>query len=684
MVLAAAASLEDERRALAASLRRLHRMPAVSQSDPLFLDLQAALAGRYSLLAELGRGGMGVVYLAREVRLDRLVALKVLPPSRATPVQRERFLREARTAAKLAHPGIVPIHAVDEAGGFVFIAMGYVDGESLAARISAGGRLPPLEAARILREVAWALAYAHAQGVVHRDIKPDNILIERATGRALVADFGIARVSAGSEITLAGQVLGTPEYMSPEQASGQQVDGRSDIYSLGAVAYLALAGRPPFAGPTVNELLARQISQPAAPLIAAAPDVPPKLAQVVDRCLLKAPGERYDTAEAVAEAIEAAVVRPQELPAPLERWVHSVDQLRFRHVLLVPMLVYPVVVMLDLLLQFSPLSRSFLQGVTFSNWLGYVVTFVLPFAAYGVVRARDVRAALAQGYRLADLRAALGAEMKRFDAERAPTGLARRLWEVVPGVAVAAVGLTTVAECYSGSESDVGMLLIGGWLTLAGAVTLSRTMPRGGMSPEARDLRGRMALWHGRFGEWLARLAAVGLRRHARPALTHRPTEFALGSAAAAIFESLPREVRRALSEIPDAIHRLEDRAQLLRARLEEIAGLEAAGDAGADKYVDRDVAGRRGALREHLRDQRERGERLLAEVVTALETVRLDLLRLRAGAVSASHVSSEIALAAEVGSDVSALLAGQAQVEEMLRPDAGRRDRAPAPEEGR
>ena len=161
--------------------------------DPLFMDFQVALAGRYSIDRELGRGGNGVVFLAREVHLDRLIAIKLLPPERAADeTLRERFVREARHAAKLSHPHIIPIHAVDEVAGFVFYVMAFVDGETLAQRVRTRGPLPASEGTRVLREVAWALAYAHAQGLVHRDVKPDNILLEHGSGRALVADFGIA------------------------------------------------------------------------------------------------------------------------------------------------------------------------------------------------------------------------------------------------------------------------------------------------------------------------------------------------------------------------------------------------------------------------------------------------------------------------------------------------------------
>jgi len=217
------------------------------QPDRLFLDFQAALAGRYSLELELGRGGMGVVYLAREVRLDRPVAIKLLPPHHAGDERlRDRFLREARTAAKLSHPHIIPIFAVDKVNEFVFFAMAYVAGETLTERVRRRGPLAPSDAGRVLREVAWALAYAHSQGLVHRDVKPDNIMLEEASGRALVADFGIAGLVRGAAGLDGGEVIGTPEFMSPEQALGERVDARSDLYALGVVGYFALSGKLPF------------------------------------------------------------------------------------------------------------------------------------------------------------------------------------------------------------------------------------------------------------------------------------------------------------------------------------------------------------------------------------------------------------------------------------------------------
>jgi serine/threonine-protein kinase len=298
--------------------------------DLEFLALQEALIGRYSLEREIGRGGMGIVYLAHEVRLDRPVALKLLPPDYAAqPALRERFLREARTVAKLSHPNIVPIHAVDEVDDFVFIVMAYVEGGTLGQRIRERGPLPAAEATRILCEVSWALAYAHSQGVVHRDVKPDNILLEAGSGRALVTDFGIAQVSEGPGLTGVGEVLGTAEFISPEQASGEAVDERSDMYSLGVVGHYVVSGRLPFEAPTVSAMLAKHITQAAPPLSSVAPETPRHLAEAIDRCLGKDPDQRFPNGEALAEALSRSLEVRREVPVALRVFVKQ-NRERFR------------------------------------------------------------------------------------------------------------------------------------------------------------------------------------------------------------------------------------------------------------------------------------------------------------------------------------------------------------------
>ncbi|MBC7791053.1 MAG: serine/threonine protein kinase [Anaerolineae bacterium] len=277
-------------------------------SADAFAPLQELISGQYVLERELGRGGMGTVYLARETRLDRLVAVKVLPRELgANPELRERFLREARTAAQLSHPNIVPIFRADEVGGFAFFTMAFIEGESLAERLRARGPLPPIEAVRVLREAAWALAYAHARGVVHRDVKPENIMLERGSNRAVVTDFGIARDQLATSLTLDGWVLGSVHYMSPEQAAGDNLDGRSDLYSLGVVGFQILSGLLPFDGVEAASIMAQQVTRQAPSLASVAGDLPRALASVIDRCLRKAPSDRYPTGEALAEALEGAL-----------------------------------------------------------------------------------------------------------------------------------------------------------------------------------------------------------------------------------------------------------------------------------------------------------------------------------------------------------------------------------------
>jgi hypothetical protein len=282
-------------------------------TSPEFLALQQALAGRYSIERELGRGGMGIVLLARDVALDRLVAIKLLPPALAASTEsRDRFLREARTAAGLSHPNIVPIHAVEQAGDLVFFVMGFVDGETLGERVSRSGPLAPRVALKVMQEVGWALAYAHQRGVIHRDVKPDNIMIERATDRALVTDFGIAlgrRGGGGS-----GEVVGTARYMSPEQALGEPVDARSDLYSLAATMFFALTGRPPFEAANLPAVLTQQVSRPAPLVRTVRPEVPARLADMIDRCLRKDPAARVQTGDEVARI--AGEARGRDLRAP--------------------------------------------------------------------------------------------------------------------------------------------------------------------------------------------------------------------------------------------------------------------------------------------------------------------------------------------------------------------------------
>jgi serine/threonine-protein kinase len=274
------------------------------------------LGERYAVEHELGHGGMARVFLARDLKHGRRVALKVLRPEHAASIGPERFLREIRVAAGLTHPNILPLHDSGEVDGLLFYVMPYIEGESLRGRLDRQGRLAIGEAVQLGREVADALDYAHQQGVVHRDIKPENILISNE--HAVVADFGIARaVSAGPEhLTDEGLLVGTPLYMSPEQAAGDpDLDGRSDIYSLGCVMFETLTGMPPFSGPTAQALLMRRLTQTPDSVRVLRPETSVALADVVARALARHPSDRFATAAGLSAALGAAISGGAAAPA---------------------------------------------------------------------------------------------------------------------------------------------------------------------------------------------------------------------------------------------------------------------------------------------------------------------------------------------------------------------------------
>jgi TolB-like protein len=287
--------------------------------------LQAALAGRYSLERELGRGGMATVYLAQDLKHDRPVALKVLHPELAASLGPERFLREIKLAARLQHPHIMTVLDSGESAGHLWFTMPYIEGESLRDRLRRERQLPIADAVRLTREAALALDFAHRQGVVHRDIKPENILL--VDGQALVADFGIARAMSGGHagdeerLTGTGLALGTPAYMSPEQSVGDKnLDARTDIYSLGTVLYEMLAGETPFSAPTAQAMIARRITETPRPLRQVRETVPEAVAQAVSRALAKAPADRFTTAAEFARALDPATpAAPVRAPAEEDR-----------------------------------------------------------------------------------------------------------------------------------------------------------------------------------------------------------------------------------------------------------------------------------------------------------------------------------------------------------------------------
>jgi len=273
-----------------------------------FESLRSALADRYTIERELGAGGMATVYLAHDIKHDRKVAVKVLRPELAAVLGTERFLQEIKIAAQLHHPHILQLYDSGEADGFLYYVMPYVKGESLRDRLTKEGELPIADAVRVLKEVVDALAKAHSEGVVHRDIKPDNVMI--SDRHAVVTDFGIAKAvseaTGRQQLTTAGVALGTPAYMAPEQAAADpHIDHRADIYAVGALAYELLTGRPPFTGTTQQAVLAAHVTQTPELITNHRETVSSALAQLVMKCLEKKPADRWQTAEEMLQQLEA-------------------------------------------------------------------------------------------------------------------------------------------------------------------------------------------------------------------------------------------------------------------------------------------------------------------------------------------------------------------------------------------
>lgn len=587
--------------------------------SPEFLALQQAVAGRYSLERELGRGGMGVVFLARDVALDRLVAVKLLPPALAARSDvRERFLREARTAAGLAHPNIVPIHSVEEAAGLVFFVMGYVDGESLGSRVRRAGPLPPRDVMRVIQEVAWALGHAHARGVVHRDVKPDNVLLERDGGRALVADFGIAR-SVAAETPPEGARMGTPQYLSPEQIAGGAGDARSDLYSLGVTAFFAAAGRLPFESHSAEGFLTKHLSATPPALGTVTAGLPGGFTAVVDRCLAKDPAHRYASAEELALEIEAARGTLVRVPAPLQRFAREAEAVGSEAGgYLVG--IGGVVLGLEIF--------QLIEG----DWLGIAkaieVLMVTVFAGLSATRVGRLfamaRQLLREGYDHRALAAALTLERRALEDVEEPMRPDRRALAARVGLGVAATALGITAMM-----GDGDLLIVLGTATTIAAplITVRHLWERlGGGKLFNRLLRGR-------FGRWMFRVSGVGLR--AEPALPAdgERTELALGRAVDDLYRGLPDHVRRQLGDVPGLIAGLEADALTLRAH------------AGTPQGASR-----------------------LATAVAALETLRMDLLRLHAGTGSLDELTRDLEAVRRLGDDVDAQVAGWRGAEEVLR----------------
>ena len=627
--------------------------------DAEFIALQAALVGEYSLDRELGRGGMGIVYLAREVRLARPVAIKVLPPALAArPDLRDAFLSEARTAAGLTHPNIVSVYAAGERGGFAYIVMAYVEGMTLGERIRSRGPLLPGQAARLLREVSWALAYAHSAGIVHRDVSAENIFLERGTDRAIVMDFGIASAMQTSALAADGRVMGNAHYVSPEQATGEPVDARSDLYSLGVVGYYALTGRLPFDGPSPDVVVLRHLTMPAPPIGSVAAAVPPRLAQAVDRCLAKDPLRRYRNAEAFAEAIDLAFEHAKEIPAPLRVWISQGERELPARLALVGM---------------SSVGGIPLVIATMNSWF-----FLVPIGISGTISfvptLLRLRRVLKDGYHVDDLHAALKEHSlirsEEIEYERTQrSALANNIMKVIFGGSVASglvlarlVATSTPASGQVGAGYLLALLLSLGMLTLS-SVSLIGDFMRLRLS--AKMAATSISFWKSKWGARIASLAGIGLKTTDRPVLgMPMLTEVALGRATDHLFQALPKAARKELAALPDTVRRLSDDAGALRDSIEALDAQLAAferGDEALDDATRRLVA-------EELMAARSLTSERLAATVGAIENIRLDLLRLQMGNSGIESVTASLDAARQIGQQISESIDAQREVERLLR----------------
>jgi hypothetical protein len=590
-----------------------------------FLALSAALAGRYLLEEEIGRGGMGIVYRARDLALDRVVAIKLLPPSLAAdPDLRARFLQEARTAAGLSHPHIVPVHSVEEQGSIVCFVMAYVPGVTLAQRVRAEGPMPAEAVARLVREVAWALAYAHLHGVVHRDIKPENILLERGSGRALVSDFGIAQL-ANAGTPPRGVLRGTTRYMSPEQAAGAALDGRSDLYSLGICAWYALTGRLPFEGEGGAALILRQAAGPAPPVALARRGIPRPLAAAIDRCLAREPASRFASGEALAEALDTGLAATT--PPVLRRLASEISQGT------VDIAGFATLAIVAGITQ--ALTRDFL-GFGLAYTLGLCALLTGLVGLRGLLVTRLAREAVAEGWEARDLERTIEREAReRSEQEPAPP-LRRRIG--IYAFSLVALTLIWLGPKQWGQGDFEGLMP---WLielvSLAVPVALGRWL---GAALEApRDGKpGLLTRGFLRFkGRLIFRAAAVGLERGpASPALEDRPAEVLLAGAARDLLRALPGPERDRLREAGPLLEELEAAAKALRQRLEEL-------DASAAEIGGADSALRQNA-REQLAAARQATVDRLATALEALDQLRLELLKARAGAGGSDGLTEGLA----------------------------------------
>lgn len=584
---------------------------STAATDPSFLALQQAVAGRFSLETELGRGGMGIVYLARDVLLERPVAIKLLAPALGRREDmRHRFLREARIAAQCFHPHIVPIHEVAESGDLAWFVMGYVPGETLADRLRRAGPLPADTIRRIGREIGWALAYAHERGVVHRDVKPENILLEQGTGRALIADFGIAWHDPGADAAAArassGAVMGTLRYMAPEQARGEVIDGRADLYALGVTLHVAATGQHPFDGSSALAVMAQQQEERAPGVRVVGPQLPVTLGDAIDRCLAPVAADRFGSAADFVAALERT---PDGAELPAEARATRAAVLSTTS-----FLDWGVSIALcSFFLIVGEAPRSFGRGIMVSMVEVALGLLGVIFA----VRVGDV---------LLSARRALldGVAPEQVADAMAPPPTAP-LRHMGPNKALA---LLVGGFALAFAQGTVDTLELPVYVELAGNLVTWMAPPMLVHSALTGYRRSNgLSTWlhafvRRPFAQRLVGWLGGRTRRAARPIPADAPTEVLLGQAASDILARLPASLQQELKALPAAALALAEEAVALRARATAISGEQRR--LRADAHPD-------AARGQRLDAEREAVQGRLGATIAALEAVRLDLLRVEA-----------------------------------------------------
>ena len=660
-----------------------------------FRALQSHLAGRYSFEGELGRGGMGVVYLARDVSLDRPVAIKLLATDLGGRAEaRERFLREARTAARLSHPNIVPVHAVEEHDDLLFFVMAFIDGETIRERVERTGPLAAAEVSRILQEVAWALDYAHGRGVIHRDIKPDNIILERGTGRAVVTDFGIARAGFPAGFTTEGALLGTPEYVSPEQALGNEVDGRSDVYSLGVTCFFSLTGHLPFEAQDVQGMLAEHVHEPPPSVTVYRPEIPRKLARALDQCLSKDPRNRWATAEELAKAVSSVRIQAAESPPALGELRRAAEMLAVDGV------GFGVLAVMATLEPWGPgpsfetyaypIPVPFPPGIEMGGFIDMGIMIAVWLLTFGLVGSRAfhviarARIAMAQGFTVQHLTSAFRGRTPEVDGWVGGRKLGAIRAAVEAFVLLASLALLAYwwifvwqIEWWIGSGGSF-LDLVSTIFMLVMPVVVGRALAGRAIRLWPGTRHGWARLWRGHLGRWFFQAAGIGLGKKRRPGPAAKPTEAMVAGAAAGLFGSLPSEYQARLEELPALVRRLEAAAGALRGRGNELERALVSigtirvtldrGEGNESEFTDDgSVQAHRLRAARDLDSARALVESRLSSTMAALENLRLGLLRLQAGVGSPDELTADLKAAREIGREVQALLNGERQVEDFL-----------------